>query len=237
MIPNSSDVPSTERTRSRWFTAVAILLATVVISLGSTAAVAASAAERTAHQADVRSAAIADFGHRIGVGAGDLDVSASRLASARDLATDELTRAAAALAASTGKAADATVQTLRTASDTVTAQVATGTAADVLGAVYTLREAEKSATTEAAAWQVAEDARVAAEAAAAAQAAAAASAANSVSYSDDSDDWSGSSSSSSTSSSSAAAPASGPVAEDCGPCPGATLVPVVWEGVTYWGCP
>ncbi len=28
-----------------------------------------------------------------------------------------------------------------------------------------------------------------------------------------------------------------PANDDCGPCAGATLVPVVYDGVTYWGCP
>ncbi|MET0726514.1 MAG: hypothetical protein ABWY36_09205 [Leifsonia sp.] len=236
MSPSSSAVSTTEYTRSRWFTAVAILLATAVITIGSTAAMAANAAERTAHEADERASAIAAVGHRVGLGAARVDVGAVRLATARGLALDEIDRADAAAAAAAGKATDATLASLRSATDAVTDELTGGTADDVLVAVYALREAEKATATDVAAWQVAEDARLAAEAAAqAAAAAAAAQAAQAASWSPD-EDSSGSSSGSSPAAAPAAPAASGPVA-DCGPCPGATLVPVVWEGVTYWGCP
>ena len=118
----------------------------------------------------------------------------------------------------------------------------------VLASVYALRELEKKTTEEIAAWQTAEDARIAAAAAAAAaaaqaaaDAAAAEAAAAAASWSDESSDdaWVAPPLLAATPQAAAApAPSSGAPANDsCGPCPGATLVPVVYEGVTYWGCP
>lgn len=251
MFPNRSDASTTERTRSRWFTTVAILLATVVITAGTTAAAAAQAAEHTERVAEARTAAIGEVAHRVGVGAGGIDVSQARLSSAVELVTEEIALADAALTRSSGKATDATRTALQTATD---AARVTSSATDVdavLDAVYGLRELEKKTTEEVAAWQKAEDARIAAEAAAAAAAAAAAQAAadaaaqaaasESASWSDEStdDSWSEPAAAEPAAAEPAAAAPAGdaPANDNCGPCPGATLVPVVYDGVTYWGCP
>lgn len=253
MFPNRSDDSSTERTRSPLFTVVAILLATAVLTAGTTAAAAAQAAERTERVAEARTAAIGEVSHRVGVGAGSVDVSASRLSSALELATYELGLADTALSLSAGKATDATRAALQTSTDAATELTAATTDVDaVLAAVYSLRELEKKTTGEVAAWQKAEDARIAAEAAAAAaaaaqaaaDAAAAAEAEASVSWSDESssDSWAepaaAADSAAAEPAASTPAPAGdAPANDDCGPCPGATLVPVVYDGVTYWGCP
>ncbi|MEL4317750.1 hypothetical protein WJX64_01905 [Leifsonia sp. YIM 134122] len=252
MFPNRSDDSSTERTRSPLFTVVAILLATAVLTAGTTAAAAAQAAERTERVAEARTAAIGEVSHRVGVGAGSVDVSASRLSSALDLATYELGLADTALSLSAGKATDATRAALQASTDAASELTATSDVDAVLAAVYGLRELEKKTTGEVAAWQKAEDARIAAEAAAAAaaaavaqaaaDAAAAAEAAASVSWTDESsfDSWAEPAAAAEPAAPAAStpAPAAGaPANDDCGPCPGATLVPVVYDGVTYWGCP
>ncbi|KQX07468.1 MULTISPECIES: hypothetical protein [unclassified Leifsonia] len=248
MFPNRSDDSTTERTRSPWFTVVAILIATAVLTTGTTAAAAAQAAERTERVAEARTAAIGEVSHRVGVGAGSVDLSASRLSSALDLATYELSLAGTALSQSAGKATEATRTALQSSTAAAGELAATSTDVDaVLAAVYGLRELEKKTTGEVAVWQKAEDARIAAAAAAAAaeaaaQAAAEASAAVSWSDESSSDSWAESDAAAESPAAepaaSAPAPAAdAPVNDDCGPCPGATLVPIVSDGITYWGCP
>ena len=214
------------------------LVVAAIVTASSVSAAAAHASELSVNEA--RSVAIVENAHHIGIGSTTLDLAASRSAVLRALARDELANGAAASAAGAGKASGAALDALRAATTNLTR--AMDNASFPVDLVFTVRAAEKTVTEQTAAWQVAEDARVAAEAAAAAAAASAAAAA---AESSDDSGWTSSSSRSGGSSASTsttttttttttigAAPPTG-----CGPCPGATLVQVTINGTQYWACP
>lgn len=157
-------------------------------------------------------------------------------------AHEELERAGAALASSAGKASADVVAALNDSIDSLTFSIEYGSADTLLESVMQLREAEKAATESTAAWEQAEQQRLAQEAAQAA--AAAAQAEREASASSSSNSFSTSPSTRSAVRSSAPAPQAAPVAaaqppanDGCGPCPGATLVKIVYDGQEFWGCP
>ncbi|MFC6354954.1 hypothetical protein [Luethyella okanaganae] len=241
---------TTQQAHKRRYAIMGIGVAALVVVTGTTVAVAANASERSAQLEIARSSAQLEVGNRVGIGASGLDIAETRLTVEVDGARAELGRAAATLALGAGKATDASLATLRQGIDALTAEAdSAGLGSSLLSQVFSLRAAQKAVTDSVADWQRAEDARLAAEVAAA-QAAEPGAAFVSA------DSWSAPSSSSSRSSSGGsssgepaavkAAPApvaasvdygTPPANDNCGPCPGATLVPIVWDGVTYWGCP
>ena len=220
----------------------AALVVAAIVTASSVSAAAAHASELSVNEA--RSVAIVENAHHIGIGSTTLDLAASRSAVLRALARDELANGAAASAAGTGKASGAALDALHAATTNLTR--AMDNASFPVDLVFTVRAAEKSVTEQTAAWQVAEDARVAAEAAAAAAAAAAASAAAAAAADSSNDSgWTPSSSRSDGSSASTSttttttttATIAAPPPTGCGPCPGATLVQVTINGTQYWACP
>ena len=218
----------------------AALVVAAIVTTSSVSAAAAHASELSVNEA--RSVAIVENAHHIGIGSTTLDLAVSRSAVLRALARDELANGAAASAAGTGKASGAALDALRAATTNLTR--AMDNASFPVDLVFTVRAAEKSVTEQTAAWQVAEDARVAAEAAAAAAAAASAAAAAAADSSDDSG-WTPSSSRSggpsasrsTTTTTTTTTTIAAPPPTGCGPCPGATLVQVTINGTQYWACP
>lgn len=228
---------------ARVFALAALFLTLVMVMTSGVIASAAQASERA--DAAARVAATAEVSHRIGSAAAGVDLGALRWQSLLGAARVELANASQTIVASAGKAPAATRSELQSARDALASAVASGSPAVLaLQGVFDLRTAEKKTTDAVAAWQIAENARIAAakaaaERAAAEAAAAAAAAAQSwSSESSDDDSWTPSSTSASAPAAQApAAQSSGGPAANCGPCAGAALVPVVYDGVTYWGCP
>jgi SWI/SNF-related matrix-associated actin-dependent regulator 1 of chromatin subfamily A len=227
---------------ARVFALAALFLTLVMVMTSGVIASAAQASERA--DAAARVAATAEVSHRIGSASAGVDLGALRWQSLLGAARVELANASQTIVASAGKAPAATRSALQSARDTLASAVASGSPAVLaLQGVFDLRTAEKKTTDAVAAWQVAETARIAAAKAAAERAAAEAAAAAAASQSwssESSDDDSWTPSSASASAPAAQAPAAqssrGPAA-NCGPCAGAALVPVVYDGVTSWGCP
>jgi len=156
-------------------------------------------------------------------------------------AQQELDNARGALAYSAGKASPDVLAALNASIDSLRFSIEYASADNLLAAIMSLREAEKAATESADAWQRAEEQRLAAEAAQAAAAQQAAEAASVSSFSSSSSSRSAAAPSSVPAARAAVqspAPAAQPPANDgCGPCPGATLVPITYDGQTFWGCP
>lgn len=207
---------------------VTAVVAAALIVVSTTAGVSAAANETAAREQAGRQAAIAAAAHQVGVGAAGLDVAASVRASLAALVDRELDNAASVQTAATGKAAEATMHRLQRAVDRLLVAQAVG--AGILEAVYTVRDAEKAAGEEVTAWQAAEDARIAAEEAAAAAAEQARLIAAAAADSSPPG-------ASSRPRNPVPAPATPAPDAGCGPCPGATLVPVLVNGTSYWGCP
>lgn len=166
-------------------------------------------------------------------------------------ASEEAVRAEQLATASAGKVDSATLASLQRQAQRV--QFLGAYQVDPMKDVYQLRELEKSVSEQARAFEAAQQAALAAQRAAAERAQAAASAAAAVSAAAEASaqsyaDVSTSASSAATTSSArtlTAAPAAQPyyapgvsherpANDDCGPCPGATLVLTKWG---YWGCP
>lgn len=209
---------------------VAALVVTAASGAISTRVVDARDASRAAAMATIGAVHLDTSAELRASTAGDRRADVARIAAA------ELVRAKAVLAASVGKAAPAGRAALAASIASVTA-LADSSAYRLLGAVMSLRESEKAVTDSVAAWERAEQQRLAAAAAARAAAVAAA---EYVSAHYSSAHYS-SAQGSSVATRTAAAPHYAPGVSStppdntgCGPCPGATLV-LTPSG--YWGCP
>lgn len=231
----------TSLTRSYRWLAAGVAGAAIMLLVG-TAISSGMAQAATARSLEVRALAVAENSSRVGIGATGLDLAAARGASAVAAAQAELDRASSLLVVSDGKAQDASRTAL--ALGVADLESALDAQSETLhrDAVQTLRELQKTVGAETLAWEAAEAARIAAEAAQAAEAARVEAERQAAASSEAaSNSWTESSSSDSAPAASAAAPAPSaptpPANDDCGPCPGATLVPIEWEGQTYWGCP
>lgn len=213
----------------------AILLA--VTSTVSTAA----AGERTVEASPTVPAS--EFSAGIGIEASGFDPLRARTAVSIAIALDELKRAAELIEGSDGKASSSTRLALVAAFERLQARVADADpGTHFVRDVEELRSLANAVTDEVTLWEQAEAERLAEEARAAEEAAAAASAAAAErSYSFGSTAAHSTAASSSQSSESPPAPAAtheaAPPNDGCGPCPGATLVPIEWDGQMYWGCP
>lgn len=211
---------------------------------------------QTAHAAELvraRSAAVAAVGDRVGIGASGLDVAAAQSRAATARATDAVAEVQATLDAGTAELGADRVAGLASLRDELRAAARLGGSAPSLAAgasaVRTEAALVATALTE---HRAAEAARVAAEAAAAAEAArvaasvAAAEADHAASAfeSDGTDDIGGTGGSASA----AAAESNGfdaslypglppaPRDEDCGPCTGKEMVPILVGDTYRWGC-
>jgi hypothetical protein len=217
--------------------AVAVLAATVVATLVVTATSGAISARVVDARDASRAQAVTALGTLHIQTAADLRSTAAgtRLAGAVRVAQAEVARARHILTVSAGKAAPAGRSALAAAIASVTA-LSGSSAYRLTGAVMSLREAEKAVTDSVAAWERAEQARLAA--AAAARAAAIAAAEYSA-HLDSTTSPAGGGGSVTTHAATVAHYAPGvsstrPDNTGCGPCPGATLV-LTPSG--YWGCP
>lgn len=217
--------------------AVAVLAASVVAALVVTATSGAISSRVVDARDASRAAAVTALAtaHVDAVATLRSSAASERLAGAAIVAQAEVDRARHILATSAGKAAPAGRNALAAAIASVTA-LNGSSAYRLLGAVMSLRESEKAVTDSVAAWERAEQQRLAS--AAAARAAAIAAAEYSASRSE-ATVYSGGGGSVTTHAATAPHYAPGvsstrPDNTGCGPCPGATLV-LTPSG--YWGCP
>jgi hypothetical protein len=213
---------------------------------------------QTAHAAELvraRSAAVAAAGDRVGIGASGLDVSSAQSRAATARATDAVVEVQATLDAAGAELGAERVAWLMSLRDDLLAAARLGASAPSLAAGASAVRAEAALVAAALAeHRAAEAARVAAEAAAAAAAAEAARVAASTAAAEADDAVSAFESDGAGGtggSASAAVPAAesngfdasrypglppAPRDEDCGPCTGKEMVPILVGDTYRWGC-
>ncbi|MDR6906523.1 hypothetical protein J2X63_002209 [Agromyces sp. 3263] len=214
---------------------------------------------QAAHAAELvraRSAAVAAVGDRVGIGASGLDVAAAQLRSATSLATDATVEVQATLDAASAELGADRVAGLSSLRDGLLAAARLGGSAPSLAERAAALRAEAAVVATALAeHRAAEAARIAAEAAAAAEAArvaasaAAAAAAEAESaFESEGIGGTGGTGGGSSAAAPAAAESSGfdaslypglppaPRDEDCGPCTGKEMVPILVGDTYRWGC-
>lgn len=227
----------------------------IVVALGVNQAQSAQAA---AHLTQAKELAVAEVGNRVGVGAAGLDIAALRSGAASSLAATAVAEAQSVIdEAGAALGADGVSNLTALRGDVLTMIRFGDDAAALVAGADVLRAEQQATSTALAAHRAAEAARLAAEAEAAriaAEAAAAATAAAERSAAADEGGWG---SSSDSGSDAAAAPADtgaaaetvnpytaefypglppAPRDEDCGPCLGKPMYPVLYNGKYTWGC-
>ncbi|MDQ0893384.1 hypothetical protein [Agromyces ramosus] len=243
--------PAARRQATRMLGLAAVAL--IVVALGVNQAQSAQAA---AHLTQAKELAVAEVGNRVGVGAAGLDIAALRSGAASSLAASAVAEAQSVIdEAGAALGADGVSNLTALRGDVLTMIRFGDDAAALVAGADALRAEQLATSTALAAHRAAEAARLAAEAEAAriAAAEAAAAAAEASDVAADEAEWS----SDADAGTAAAAPAdSGAAAgtvnpytaefypglppaprdEDCGPCLGKPMYPVLYNGKYTWGC-
>lgn len=227
-------------------------VALVVVALGVNQAQSAQAAT---HLAQAKELAVTEVGGRIGVGAAGLDIAAVRIAAASNLAATAVADAQSVIeeaGAVLGADRVATLSSLR--GDVLTMIRFGGDVAAFVAGTDALQAEQQATSTALAAHRAAEAVRLAAEAEAARVAAAAAATATEApaatadeadSDSDSGSDAVGAAPADTSAPAAAANPYTAefypglppaPRDEDCGPCTGKPMYPVLYNGKYSWGC-